>query len=77
MQQHRKLNLVSDVIFTPTEQKMINLISKKYYKVSLEDEEIEKKKEIETNEDIIEYFFKNRNDKENKKSKKLIDCFIK
>ena len=61
MQQHRKLNIIEEIMFNPIEQKYVNLISKKYYKVSLNDGNVlEKKKEIEKNDELIEYILEEK-----------------
>lgn len=91
MQQHKKLNIIEGLLFNPIEKKLINLVSKKYYKVSSEEQEatsgyyrkrrstIEKKeliKDLENNEEIIEFVLDNKDCDIDSKEEQLIKYLI-
>jgi len=84
MHQHKKLNLIEEIMFNPTEKKLINLISKKYYRVSLNEKEqrLNRKstrieKSLETNEELIDYVLNNKDCEMDSKEELLIRYLIK
>ena len=83
MQQNKKLNLIEGIIFDPIERKMINLVSKKYYKVSSDGvENIQlkrtktRKKETENNEEIVQYILDNKDCAIDSREEQLIRVLI-
>jgi hypothetical protein len=83
MHQHKKLNLIEGILFNPIEKKLMYLISKKYYRISLNEEEqslnndTQKEIEIQSNDELIKYVLNNKDSEFESKSEQLIRSLIK
>lgn len=82
MEQNKKLDLMVDIMFDPIEKKLIELVSRKYYKVKVDEDnkfdEAENGNIVfneDTNEEMIKYIVDNRKYK-NSKEEKLIKSII-